>query len=151
MRDDLLHDPRVTLWGLLLEVHAELRQRLEPDIKNAAGVPATWFEVMLRVARTPGGVVRMTHLAEMVSFTSGGFSKLAERMEAAGVICREPDPRDGRAALVRLTSEGEAALERGLQAHLPSLQRHLNAHLTERQSVELTRALRRLRDALRTP
>lgn len=43
--------------------------------------------------------------------TVGGTSKLVDRIEAAGLIARAPDPDDRRAARVRLTGEGERKLK----------------------------------------
>lgn len=143
-----LADPRITLWGLMVEVHAELARRIDGEIAEATGIPPTWFEVLLRLARTPERAVRLTTLGDMVSFTSGGISKLADRIEAAGLIRREPDPQDRRAALVSLTETGRATLDHGLRAHLPSLQRHLTDHLTAEQVTQWDTLLRSLRTAL---
>ncbi|MFG1792098.1 MarR family winged helix-turn-helix transcriptional regulator [Nocardia sp. NPDC049149] len=146
--DELLKDPRITLWGLLVEVHAALVERIDGEIEAAAGVPASWFEVLLRLARSDADAVRMTALAEMLSFTSGGCSKLVDRMEAAGLIRREPDPHDRRVALVALTEQGREVLYRGLRVHVPGVQRHLVDHLTAGQVRQWEVLLRRLRDAL---
>lgn len=151
MTDELqeqLDDPRITLWGLMVEVHAELARRIDGEISEVTGLPPTWFEVLLRLGRTPKRAVRLTTLGKMVSFTSGGISKLADRIEAAGLICREPDPQDRRAALVSLTEQGRATLHRGLRAHIPSLQRHLMGHLTAEQLAQAEALLRSLRRAL---
>jgi DNA-binding MarR family transcriptional regulator len=93
----------------------------------------------------------MTQLAEMVLFSSGGFTKLADRMERAGLIRRIPSPGDRRSLLATLTPEGHAALERALAVHVPGLQRHLIDPLTPRQRRQLEQILRTLRAAARPP
>ncbi len=80
MPDDLLHDDRVTLWGLFLEAHEGIKRRLEDELRAAVELPGPWFEVLLRIGRTPGRALPMTQLARMVLFSSGGFTKLADRM-----------------------------------------------------------------------
>src|SRR3954463_2746498 len=97
MNDDLVLDDRITLWGLFLEVHAGIGRRLDRELRTAVDLPNAWFEVLLRIGRTPGQAVRMTDLANMLLFSSGGFTKLADRMEEAGLIRREPCPDDRRA------------------------------------------------------
>jgi DNA-binding MarR family transcriptional regulator len=148
MGDELLHDDRITLWGLFLEVHAGIGRRLARELRAAVDLPDAWFEVLLRIGRTPGQAVRMTELANMLLFSSGGFTKLADRMEQAGLIRREPCPDDRRATFAVLTAEGRGALDRALAVHLPGLQRYLCDPLDARQHRELEAILRTLRSAL---
>lgn len=146
--DELLRDPRITLWGLLVEVNAELVRRIDGEIVEATGVAPSWFEVLLRLARSRQDAVRMTALAEMLSLTSGGCSKLVDRMVAAGLISREPDQHDRRVALVSLTGQGRKLLHRGLRTHVPGIQRHLVDHLSAGQVLQWEALLRTLRDEL---
>ena len=148
MSDDLVHDDRITLWGLLLEVQAGIGRRLERELRAEIDIPDAWFEVLLRIGRTPRQAVRMTDLANQVLFSSGGFTKLADRMEQAGLIRREPCPDDRRAIFAVLTPEGRQVLDRALAVHLPGLQRYLCDPLDARQRRELEAILRTLRSAL---
>ena len=90
----------------------------------------------------------MTDLANQVLFSSGGFTKLADRMEQAGLIRREPCPDDRRAIFAVLTPEGRRVLDRALAVHLPGLQRYLCDPLDAQQRRELEAILRTLRAAL---
>ena len=146
--DDLLHDERVTLWGLFLEVHEGIKRRLDRELRAEVDIPDAWFEVLLRIGRTPGQAVPMTRLADMVLFSSGGFTKLADRMERAGLIRREPCPGDRRSSLATLTPEGRRVLDRALAVHIPGLQRYLVDHLDARQRHQLEEILRTLRSEL---
>ena len=112
MADDLLHDDRVTLWGLFFEAYQGIQRRLDRELRAEVSLPDGWLEVLLRIGRTPGQAVPMTQLAEMVLFSSGGFTKLADRMERAGLIHRAPCPTDRRSLLATLTPEGERVLDR---------------------------------------
>jgi DNA-binding MarR family transcriptional regulator len=123
VNEQLLTDDDVTLYGLFMEAFARLRPLVHRDL----GVPDTWFEVLLRLGRTPGHRLRMTDLTEAVSFSSCGFTRLADRVAKEGLIRRDPDPADRRAALAALTDQGAEALDRALTA-LPSPQpRHRTA------------------------
>ena len=149
MSDDLLHDDRITLWGLFLEVHAGIGRRLGRELRAEIDIPDAWFEVLLRIGRTPGQAVRLTDLAGMVLFSSGGFTKLADRMEQAGLIRRRPCPDDRRATFAVLTDEGRRVLEGALSVHLPGLKQYVCDPLDDQKRRELESILRTLRAAVR--
>ena len=50
-------------------------------------------------------------------FSSGGLTKLLERLESRGLVAREPDPDDGRGVLVSLTPAGMDLQDRAMRAH----------------------------------
>ena len=50
----------------------------------------------------------MTELAERTGRTKSTVSVLAGKLEKAGYLLREPDPRDARVLRLRLTEKGEA-------------------------------------------
>ena len=143
VNEQLLNDEDVTLFGLFVEAHACIKPLVNRDI----GIPDTWFEVLLRLGRTPGHRMRMTDLADAVSFSSGGFTRLADRIEREGLIRREPDPRDRRAALAVLTEQGGEALNKALTAHVSHLRSHVTSVLSAEDRCHFARILRTLRDA----
>jgi len=146
--DDLLADDRITLWGLFLESHEAIRRALQAELDAAdLGVPDVYLEVLIRLARTPGNAIPMTRLAEMLLFSSGGFTKLADRMVAAGLIERQECPTDRRSRYAVLTEAGRAALERAMAVHGPGIEAHLLDHLTSAERTQLESILRKLRDA----
>jgi DNA-binding MarR family transcriptional regulator len=53
------------------------------------------------------GPLTPSQLAEDLLLTSGGMTVRLNRLQAAGLIERQPNPRDGRGVLVRLTPAGE--------------------------------------------
>ncbi|MEU0676961.1 MarR family transcriptional regulator [Streptomyces sp. NPDC006172] len=142
MNEQLLNDDDVTLYGLFVEAFA----RIKPLVHRDLGMPDAWFEVLLRLGRTPGHQLRMTDLAEAVSFSSGGFTRLADRMAKEGLIRRDPDPDDRRAALAVLTGKGAEALDRALANHVSQLRRHVTATLSTEDRRHLERILTTLRD-----
>ncbi|MFD9793155.1 MarR family winged helix-turn-helix transcriptional regulator [Streptomyces sp. NPDC059070] len=142
MKRQLLDDDDVTLYGLFVEAFSRLKPLLHQDL----GLPETWFEVLLRLGRTPGHALRMSDLAAAVSFSSGGFTRLADRIEEAGLIRREPDPDDRRAAFAVLTEDGEKALDRALSSHVAGLRTYFTGRLSPDDRHTLERVLRTLRD-----
>jgi DNA-binding MarR family transcriptional regulator len=146
-----LGDPRLTAWGVLVEGYSRVTARLQQDLQEECGLPPTWFEVLLRLARTPGGRLRMTELAGQVSFTSGGFTRLADRLEAAGYLQREPCPTDRRAAFAVITDEGRSVVEEAAKVHLRGLQAYVLDHVAEQDLAAFARAARAVRDGQPPP
>jgi DNA-binding MarR family transcriptional regulator len=131
----------------MVEAHSRVMARLQQDLQVECGLQPTWFEVLLRLVRSPGGQLRMSELAAQVSFTSGGFTRLADRIEAAGLIERQPSATDRRAALAVITAEGRSVVERAAEVHLRGLQAYVWDHLSPEQITTWEHAARTVRDA----
>lgn len=141
----LVHDDRITLMGLLVETHARLTRVLGAELEEACGLPLSWYDVMIRLGRSPDGLLTMTRLAAEVSLSSGGITRLVDRMVAAGYLERRNCPTDRRSVFVALTPEGTAKLEEATARHLEGLERHLMAPLNPADREALGTALRKLR------
>jgi MarR family transcriptional regulator, 2-MHQ and catechol-resistance regulon repressor len=120
------NDERIVLMGLLMESNARLRRVLSAELEQAVGIPLTWFEVMIRIRRSPAGHLTMSELAGQMVITSGGITRLIDRLEQAGYVERQNCPTDRRTTYLVLTIAGLDLMERATTAHLE----HLDAHLT---------------------
>lgn len=87
--------------------------------------------------RSPG------QLAEEMHLSSGAMTNRLDRLEAAGLIRRLPDPNDRRGTLIEPTEAGHAAWEAstGAQARREAL---IASALSEEDREELHALLRRL-------
>ena len=86
------------------------------------GVDRRTYPVLSGLSRL--GPRSAARLAEEVGIDRSGASRYADRLEAAGLLTRSPDPADGRATLLTLTPEGRAtatALHETLAIHLGKL------------------------------
>jgi len=54
----------------------------------------------------------MAELADSLTLSRGGLTKLADRLEAAGLVHREPAGDDGRGLYAVLSEDGEQMLRR---------------------------------------
>ncbi len=140
-------DPRITAFGMLLEAHAALTTAVNRELEGSAGMPITWFEVLIRLSRSPDQRLRMSELAGQVGLSHSGLTRLVDRVIDAGLVTRVACPEDRRGAFAALTDAGGAALESALEDHLASIERHLAAPLGPEGVVALTDLLRRVRDA----
>ncbi|HVE74602.1 MAG TPA: MarR family transcriptional regulator [Mycobacteriales bacterium] len=111
----------ITTFGRLVEAHSTLTRRLGRPLERQTGLPFAWFEVLLRVHRAPQGRIRMSTLAEQVALTSGGVTKMIDRMIDAGLVQREPCPTDRRVSFAVLTQDGRRALTAAVKIHAHDL------------------------------
>lgn len=143
--DDLHIAPGITTFGLLLEAHARLSKVLDAELRASDGITLQTYEVLLRVGRAPEGWVTMSDLAEVVTLTTGGVTRLADRLEAEGLVERRSCPTDRRVVHLTLTRRGRNVLRRATQHHVESLEEHLEARLDPADRAALDRSLDQLR------
>lgn len=135
-------------WRALLTAHATAVGRIERDLAAAGDLlPLTWYDVLLELNAAPGRRRRQRDLARAVVLTRSGVSRLVDRLAAAGLLCREPNPEDRRGDLVALTEAGRAALRRTWPAYARGIQEHFARHLTGDEARVLAGALGPVRAA----
>jgi MarR family 2-MHQ and catechol resistance regulon transcriptional repressor len=139
-------DPRITAFGMLLEAHAAVVSQVNRDFEASTGVPVSWCEVLLRLARSEDQQLRMAELARQVGLSTSGLTRLVDRIEASGYVRRESCPSDRRGANAVLTAEGETLLRKAVPAHLDSLETHLAGPLGAELDT-FTELLRTVRDS----
>ncbi len=138
-------DPRVTTFGRMLEACHGLEQSLGAQLERTCGLPLTTFEVLLRLSRSPGGALTMGELSRQLALTTGGITRLVDRLTADGLVERRPSPTDRRVQHAVITRTGEKALRTALRHHTEALVQTFDGFSTK----ELA-ALDRLLDRLRT-
>ena len=84
-----------------------------------------------------------TELSRGLMLSSGGLSKLVERLEARGLVVRTRDQTDGRGVVVALTEAGRDLQEAAIEAHVAN-ENELLGPLDSETREELTRILRTL-------
>lgn len=141
-RPDLDPSPMAT-FTRLWRVSRAADERLQAVFAEH-GLEAGWFDVLatLRRAGAPHTLSAGT-LARGLVMTSGGMTKRLDKLEAAGLVRRSPDPDDRRGVLVSLTDRGLGAVDRAVEAHLANEARLLEA-LSEREVKALNGTLAKL-------
>ncbi|WP_214105898.1 MarR family winged helix-turn-helix transcriptional regulator [Acrocarpospora catenulata] len=142
----VIDDRLITTFGRLAEAYNRLERRLGPAMQAEAGLPHVWFEVLLRLARSEGEQLSMSALAEQITLTTGGVTRLIDRMEAAGYVERRPCPTDRRVSYACLTDTGRGVLNRAATVHARNL-REVFADFGESDLDTLDKLLDRLREA----
>ena len=146
--DGLFDDPRITAVGLFTEAHSGLATKFAAQCAGHGLAPAE-FEVLIRLARSPGGALRMSDLAAQTSLTTSGITRLVDRLERTGLLCRRACPSDRRGLLAELTPSGWARLRAVMPGHLELIDEWFVGLLTPDELAALLAALRKVRDAVR--
>ncbi|MDX3639947.1 MarR family winged helix-turn-helix transcriptional regulator [Streptomyces sp. MB09-02B] len=138
-------------FGLLIKSATRMEQRIDAALRRECGISHTMMEVLIRLCRRPGEEVSQRQLADDLTLTSSGTTRLLDRMEEAGLVRRVPSPQDRRVALVEPTAEGRTTFVRAAAVHAAVVEEYFVGPLTADDYTRLTSALsvidRTLREA----
>jgi len=137
-------DAKVQLFGLLLETNARMSRSLGLELEAECELPLAWFDVLLQLRRSPNGRLKMNEIADAIVHSSGGTTRLVDRIEEAGLVERHNCPSDRRAVHVAITDAGNAKLDQALAVHLEYLDESLAKLLTENERATLASLLTKL-------
>lgn len=141
-------EPYLEAWRTFLNAHAAAIERAEQALAAAGLPPLSWYDVLWPLHRAPGRKLRMGELAaQVVTISRSGLTRLVDRLEAAGVVRREPSPDDRRGTVVAITREGSSLLKRMWPVYAAEIRRFFVDPLRKDDAVALREALARVRDA----
>ena len=129
----------------LIRFEIQLWNAVDARLKSDFGLPLTHFEPMSVMDRLPR--CRVYDIANELGITTGGTSKLVDRIEASGHCRRLPNPDDRRSSLLELTPAGRRLFADARAAFDDELQRQLGAAVPERTLRQFAATLARLRAA----
>jgi len=119
----------VLAFGRLQGAANRLEYVLGRAIEQECGISHLMFEVLLILGRAGDPGLSMGAIGQEQVLTTGGVTRLVDRMAAAGLVARVEDPDDRRSRLVRMTALGEETVVRAAQVHVANIERHFLAPL----------------------
>ncbi len=131
--------------GLLLFIPYRAMEKAVMDALAQAGfddITPAQARVFQRIAKDGS---RLTELAEAAQVTKQTVGFLVDQLQRAGYVERVPDPRDGRARLVRVAERGTAAVRASVPV-VAQVEAQWTAHLGEARTAQLREALTALRE-----
>jgi DNA-binding MarR family transcriptional regulator len=134
----------------LMEVGSLLQHAVEQQLRASADLSRVQFQILVRLADTPGGSHRMTDLADGVVYSRSGLTYQAAQLEKRELITRTPGADDERSVEVALTPSGRDLLTTVMAGHVEVVQRLLMSALTRKDVNTITDVLGRVRDRMRT-
>jgi DNA-binding MarR family transcriptional regulator len=114
-------DELVSAWTCIARSYTQVTQMLTEQVERETGLPAASFFALVRLHQGGSEGVPLTTLARHLAFSSGGFTKVADRLEQAGLIKRHPSQCDRRVTNAALTPAGRAQAERALGVYSAGL------------------------------
>lgn len=130
-------------WRAVVTSHAAVTERVQKALAAADLPPLSWFELLAAIKRSPSGRPRMSELADRLTLSRGGITKLVDRLQGAGYLERVSCAEDRRALQAELTSAGENMLAEMRAVYESELEPHLG-RLSSEEAELITAALEKV-------
>ncbi len=135
------------LFSELIRYETELWNAIDARLRAQHDLPLSRFEPMQVIAERDD--CRVYDIAEALSLTTGGTSKIVDAIEASGYCRRRPNPSDRRSSVIELTPAGRRLLASATKTFEVELEARLGAALPERSLQQFGVTLAKLRAAAR--
>jgi DNA-binding MarR family transcriptional regulator len=90
---------------------AELDAMLRPF-----GITFSRYEALVLLVHARNGSLPLSKIGERLQVHATSVTNVVDRLEAAGLVRREPNPRDGRGTLAVITEDGRAVADKATAA-----------------------------------
>ena len=138
-------------WRALARAVLVIPRVLDGELLQSQGLSLTEYSVLMNLSEQPGRSLRMSELANVVSISVSGLTRVVERLARQGLVERVRAETDGRGQLAVLTAAGFARLEKAYPAHLASVRKHVMDHLANIDLVAFTESMARIAEAEKGP
>jgi DNA-binding MarR family transcriptional regulator len=140
-------DWRIGVWRSFLRAHSAVMRELERELGQQADISLPWYDVLVQLVEAPGHRLRMAELADRVLLSRSGLTRLIDRLQADGLVRREPSPDDARGTFTVLTRAGFQRLRNAAPVHLEGIRAHWLSHYSDDELRELGELLDRISPA----
>lgn len=138
-------DPlRSSLWRLFLTTYARLLERMESDLSESDLPPMDWYDVLFTLKEAPEYRLRLSELAAKVLLSRSNLTRLIDRLERAGLICRESCPSDRRGTYAVLTEAGLAMQQQMWAIYGASIATEFAHYIDDEEARVLQQVFQRL-------
>ncbi|MBV9794876.1 MAG: winged helix-turn-helix transcriptional regulator [Actinobacteria bacterium] len=111
-------------WRAFRHAHHRLTARLDRHLLQDSGLTEADYEILSVLSGHPTGHLPAQELAAVVQWEKSRLSHQVRRMQERGLIVREPNPADGRSALICLLPAGRRAIEEAAPQHVANVRRN---------------------------
>jgi DNA-binding MarR family transcriptional regulator len=128
-------------WRALARAVLVIPRVLDSELLQAQRLSLTEYSVLMNLSEQPDRSLRMSELANVVSISISGLTRVVERLSREGLVKRVRAETDRRGQLAVLTPAGLARLEKAYVTHLAGVREHVMDHLANLDLVSLAEAL----------
>jgi DNA-binding MarR family transcriptional regulator len=104
-------------WRGLIRLRETVMREIDRRLRSEGLFSLADYGVLITLVTEPTLSLRMSELGVRRMLTPSGITRVVDRLEQRGLVQREADPTDGRAALASLTRPGLEALRRAQAVH----------------------------------
>jgi DNA-binding MarR family transcriptional regulator len=127
-------------WQAVAALMLQLPGPLDAQLQQDSGLTLFEYLVLSSLSMAPDRTSRMSELARLANGSQSRLSNVARRLEERGWLRREPDPRDGRSTVARLTDSGWDVVRAAAPGHVEAVRRMVIDPLTGPQLEALSAA-----------
>jgi DNA-binding MarR family transcriptional regulator len=135
-------------WRAFLAAVRLLTEQLDRELQHDAGMPHTYYEILVALSEAPERTMRMSALADLSRSSRSRLSHAVARLEEMGWVRRQSCPTDKRGSFAILTPLGFNVLAAAAPGHVEGVRRHLFDVLTPAQVDQLGEISAAIRDGL---
>lgn len=116
-----MEDRALGAWTDFFLAYGQITQAMEREMSQSVGLTLSQYDVLLRLAESAEGRMRMSDLSGAVVYSTGGLTRLLERMDKAGLVERQHSAEDRRVVHAVLTDQGRRRLAEASTVHLDGI------------------------------
>lgn len=137
-----LDEDEKVLWRLYLATTRLVEDAIDRQLREDAGIPVSYYEILVRLSAQDDRSLRMGDLAEATLSSRSRLSHAMTKLEGLGWVERRSCPEDRRGQVAVLTDAGFEALRDAAPGHVEAVRRLLFDPLDRQQQQDLAAALR---------
>ncbi|CAN5494023.1 MarR family transcriptional regulator [soil metagenome] len=133
-------------WIAFYTAQIALTREIGRAMQAEAGIGMEEYGVLLGLEMAEHHRLRMGEIAEMSSLSPSGITRLVDRLEKEGLVCRQSCPNDRRALHCALTQKGLAKREEAWEVYRREVENRFASCMNDEEAEVLTGVLRRMSD-----
>jgi len=126
-------------WRGLIRLREAVMREIDRRLRRDGLISLADYGILITLVTAPGLRLRMSDLGAQRMLTPSGITRVVVRLEEQGLVRREPDPSDGRAAFAALTRPGLEALRLAQVVHHATVRELYLDRLTKHELGRLAR------------
>lgn len=134
-------DPRLAPWRAFVRAHAEVSRRLDDDLRAEHGLSLQEYVTLLILVEAPERQLRMGRVAEALTLSKSGATRLIDRLVDDGLVERASCSSDARGAEARLTEAGVQRLRSAAPTHLRGIAEYFLATIDQADLPAIERVM----------
>ena len=124
-------------WRAFIAAQRVVNSRIEQQMQRDAGIPHTYYEILVRLADSQNGRLRMSELAVATLGSRSRLSHAVSRLEQCGWVRREGIETDRRGQVAIITEQGRQKLTDTAPGHVETVRQAVFDALSPEQIAQL--------------